>query len=428
MAITVDSAPGPVQPVYQPFFFQVQSSNYTQPQFRFIFDVYKNGSFVERVKMPSKPGTNIAIFSPARILENYLSYDIYNFSNDASQDNCVAQYQVQFGEEYGAVTAPPVVYANLNSRSGYTFNGTVQYMDYYQSIGGSTWTPYYLKMYSSYPNNGKFLTTAPTATTISTTDYGTISCFNFTVSDVSDIFVERATMIRYTTYQYSGGSVDTIMYYAANSGTAIDYKILHFPAGPYNINTIPFAQLVTGKWPVINSETDYAYDITLFSSTGPVLNVAISETRYFEFEDCSKYENVRLQFLNRLGAWDYYNFRLVSRDFISTEKSTFKKNLPINYYYGLEVGNREKTVGNSTNIKTKKVTSNWITDDESAWLEELLTSPEVYEIYTDTSGNKHFLPVVVRTASQEIKKRINDQIFNYEIEYEYASEVNTQRN
>lgn len=428
MAISVDYSPTGPQPVYQPFFFQVQSSNYTQPQFRFVFDVYRNGSFVQRVRQLPKPGTNVAIFSPARILESYLSYDLYSYSNDCSQDNCITQYQVRFGEEYGPTTAAPVVYANLANSSGYTWNGTVQYQNYYNAASGG-FNEFYLKNHTSFPSAGRFLTNSPSAQTISTTDYGTLSCFNFDVPDNGvDANVKKATILEVTTYQNSGGSISTYFYYSANSGTSIDYKLLHFPAGPYNINTIPYGAFLSGKFPAITIDTDYAYEIKLWSHSGALPDSVISETRYFEFEDCSKYENVRLMFLNRLGAWDCFNFRLVSRDFVTTDRSLYKKNLPIDYYYGLVVGSRESTVLNSVVKKTKKVTTNWVDDETSTWLEELWTSPEVYEIAEDAYGNKIYYPVVITTTNQEIKKRINDQLYNYELEYVYASDVNVQRN
>lgn len=429
MAITVDYSPTGVQPVYQPFFFQVQSSNYTQPQFRFVFDVYRNGSLIERVKALPRPGVNTYIFSPASILESYLSYDLYSYSNDPSQTNCTAHYEVKFGEEYGATTAAPVVYPNLASRSGYTFNGTVQYEDYYWAAGGSIFPQYYLKNHFLYPTAGKFLTNAPSAQTISTTDWHTLSVFNYTTSDVSDATVAQASWIQIDTFQTSGGSITSLYYYPLGTGTTIAYKLLHFAAGPKNLNTLPFAWYSSGAYPPINTDTDYAYEIKLWSASypGPIVDVVISETRRFEFEDCSKYENVRLKFLNRLGAWDYFNFRLVSRDYIESEKQTFKKNLPISYYYGLSVGDREKTVYNSINKSSKKVTSDWINDETSTWLAELVTSPEVYEISTDRFGNMNFLPVIITSSPNEIKKRINDKLFNVEFEYEYSSLVNTQR-
>jgi hypothetical protein len=423
MAISIPYGPTGVQPVYQPFFFRAQSTNYLQPQFRFLFDVYKDGTFIERIKMLPQPGTDIAEFSPARVLESYLSYDLTNTST--FQTNCIAHYAVKVGEEYGPITAPPVLYTNLAQRSGYTFNGTVQYQDYYNAAGGAEFDDYLLKIRFLFPNNGKFLTNAPTGVTIGTNERRYLSVFNFDSTD-GDVDVKKATFLVINTYQNTGGSIANIYYYQGNSATTIAFKGLHFPAGPANINQISYASFVAGVYPSINTSTDYAYDITLFNG-GPALDSQISETRYYEFEECSKYDRVRIMFLNRLGQFDYFSFDLVSRDFITSEKTTFKKNLPISYYFGTTAGNREKTVLNSMNQKTKKVTSNWVDDETSTWLEELWTSPEVYEII-NPGLSEQYLPIIIKTASYEIKKRINDQIYNYEMEYEYSSEVNTQRN
>lgn len=425
MALTLPYGPTGVQPVYQPFFFRAQSTNYLQPQFRFLFDVYKDGVFVERIKMLPQPGTDIAEFSPARILESYLSYDLYEGQTNY-QVNCIAHYEIKAGEEYGPTTAPPVIYTNLAQRSGYTFNGTVQYADYYLAAAGVKFSPYYLKNHAIYPTQGKFLTNSPTATTVGNMERRYLSVFNFDTPDVGDLSVKKATFLVINTYQNSGGNLTNIYYFQGNSATTIGFKGYHFPAGVANINMIPFGNFVAGVYPSINIDTDYAYDITLFNG-GPAIDVQISETRRFEFEQCSRYDRVRLKFLNRLGQFDYFSFDLVSRDTITSEKTTFKKNLPISYYLGNTSGNREKTVLNSTNQKTKKVTSNWVTDDVSTWLEELWTSPEVYEI-VNPGSSESYIPIIIKTTSQEIKKRINDQIYNYEMEYEYSSEVNVQRN
>ena len=431
MAISVDFQGNPIQPVYQPFYFQVQSSNYTQPQFRFVFDVYKDGTLSERIKMLPRPGTNIAIFSPAKILESYLSYDLpLQLQLQQYQTNALCQFTVKYGEEYGPTTAPPTLYPNLAQSSGYTFNGTVQYADYYGSENGSINTPYRLYNLFLFPNNGKFLTHAPTGVTIGTNDEHSLSCFNFKISDLIDSNLRQAQWLEVEAYHTSGGTTTSLFNFSTIwTANTVNYRELMIPAGPKNLNSIPFAYFSSGIWPPINLDTDYKYTVRLWTASGPIIDVPVTEYRTFTFQDCSKYDQVRLMFLNRLGGWDYFNFTLVSRETLNTSKTTYKKNIPISYYYGLSVGNRESTVINTVNSKTKKVTSNWVTDEESAWLEELWTSNEVYEVIDDPTylGVKTMVPVVITTTSQEIKKRINDQLYNYEVEFKYASDINVQR-
>jgi hypothetical protein len=431
MAITIQKQPAGPQPVYNPSYYQVLSNQIAQPQFRYVFDVYKDGAFVQRLKHLARPVTSAAIFSPNRVIESYLSYDIaFNYNIATVQTNSVAQYTVQFGEEYGPTTAAPVVYSGLTSASGMTFNGVAQYADYYNAYTGTAFTKYYLKDNTLYPESGKFLTNAPSAQTVTITDRATLSAFNFTTGDTATSTMKRARILQVVTYQNSGGTKARLIDYSYISASTIGYKIIHFPVGPYNLNNVPTAYIKSGgtTQPIINFDTDYQYEVRLFEySASTFTGSPVSETRVFTEQDCSKYENVRVAFLNRLGAFDFFNFNKVKQTTITSTPTTFKKNIPMTYYLGSTIGNRETTVFNTQNEKTVKLNSNWVTDEEATWMEELWTSPEVYECAFDSSGNLSLLPIVMRSSSQEIKNRVNNQIFNYTIEYAYASEVNSQR-
>lgn len=99
--ITLLSSPSAVMPVYNPIYSKVSSNQTTQEAFSFIFDVYVNGAFVNRDKLLPRPGTTQAIYSPARVLESYLNYDLtQNIVEETVSQNCIDKYQIIFGEEY----------------------------------------------------------------------------------------------------------------------------------------------------------------------------------------------------------------------------------------------------------------------------------------------------------------------------------------
>lgn len=429
MAISVVTQPSEPMPVYEPMYVQVTSTNYLQPQFRFVFDIYKNGVFTERIKAVPKMGTNAAYFSPSRILESYLSYDItaYYTSLPLTQTNSMLHYTIQYGEEYGPTTAAPVVYTNLASSSGFTWNGNSQIENYYQSYLGSYATNFILK-FPFNDNQGRFLTNCPDTLYVNEADRHSLSAFNFRSTDVSDNSVLLANGMEVVTWQMSGGSTTSLAYFPGNSGTTISDRLFHFGVGPANINGISAGYWFSGPTSnIVDWDRDLYYTVRLINVTaGPVYNVALTQYKTFYPQPCSKYDNVRIMWLNRLGGWDFYNFDKVSRETINSTKNTIKKNLPIELWYGTTINSRETTVIDSTNTKTGKLTSNWVTDEESAWLEELWTSPEVFIINTD-NPLYYLTPIVITTTQQEIKKRVNDQIFNYEFEYIEASEVNVQR-
>ena len=76
------------------------------------------------------------------------------------------------------------------------------------------------------------------------------------------------------------------------------------------------------------------------------------------------------------------------------------------------------------------INSNWITEDDSIWLEELLTSPEVYVLgNTDTLGGAstgYKLPIIITDTTYEVKTAIRDRLFNLVVNFKYAYVTNLQ--
>lgn len=101
MAISIITPPSLYSPVYNPIYTEVSSTLTSQEAFSFLFDLYVNGTFVTRDRLLPRPGTTRAIYSPARILESYVSYDLtQNITDNTDSINCIDKYDIRFGEEY----------------------------------------------------------------------------------------------------------------------------------------------------------------------------------------------------------------------------------------------------------------------------------------------------------------------------------------
>lgn len=99
--ITILGNPPTIAPCYNPMYFQVSSDKTAQEAFNFLFDVYVNGVFVNRDRLLPRPATTQAIYSPARMLESYVSYDLtQNVTPETASVNSIDKYKVIFGEEY----------------------------------------------------------------------------------------------------------------------------------------------------------------------------------------------------------------------------------------------------------------------------------------------------------------------------------------
>lgn len=72
---------------------------------------------------------------------------------------------------------------------------------------------------------------------------------------------------------------------------------------------------------------------------------------------------------------------------------------------------------------TVTINSDWINDEQAAWLEELFTSPAVYLERADNS----LIAVNIQTNNYEIRKKANDKLINIQLSFTYAFDRYRQR-
>ena len=146
------------------------------------------------------------------------------------------------------------------------------------------------------------------------------------------------------------------------------------------------------------------------------------------------YEGIRLAWLNKFGSWDYYTFNKKSVKSLTTRKSQYTQlggtwNKGSYRPHGYKGGMKNFRVNAKESIK---LNTDYLTDAESIWLEELLNSPEVYIINTyssdDTDGiiNKYVEPVILTTSSFTRKTQANDKLIQYTIDVERNTDLRTQ--
>ena len=149
-----------------------------------------------------------------------------------------------------------------------------------------------------------------------------------------------------------------------------------------------------------------------------------SETRTFLVNcDCNRYTPFRFAWLNRLGGFDEYTFRLKSTKTITAERQEYKKYL--SHYnstsddFGYTKGDRGRGVYDMSIITAHTVISTWQTPSEHQWLEELFTSPAVYLIYAPDVNGIYWEPIIVtkNTVEMRNKKGYGNRLLSHNIEF-----------
>jgi hypothetical protein len=180
-----------------------------------------------------------------------------------------------------------------------------------------------------------------------------------------------------------------------------------------------FTTLSSGTDPVDGSSpVQWSVNSIPFARFRWTNGIQVSEDRLYKIvEDCSPYEKYRISFMNRMGGYDYFNFTLDSKRVVDVQRTEYTKQLKRDY----AVGDRGDQVIATRTDQTYLINSNWITEEDSVWLEEMITSPDVYHL----SGlNK--LPIMVLDTNYETKTYLRNQIFNMQLNFRYAYRINLQ--
>ena len=365
--IYIKQEPQQYQPVYNKITYIVDSDNKSECDFQYVADLYVNGSLVIRLTTQKDSVYGYGVFEIDQTLSKYVSYDLWpNLEGFTGNPNSICDYYLEFREEYDTST-----YCNggttvsaIMETSGikYAWNGALQEREFLE---------YDENTFITDDSSARFLTNAPNSLLIGVHDKFNLNYIN------KESFEVTAAEVK--TYDINGNLLNTFRYDVSGEFTAADetYKhIVSFGCGPNNLNTLAPN---SGSLPVIDNDT-HTYTIQLKESTNYV-----SEIKTFEIDrKCSVFVNKRFWFLNRLGGFDSYSYKLKSRRNIQIDRLEYYKNSYAitlsspDYFYTRLLSERGKTLLSVRASENFNYNSDWMSENESIWMEELFTSPEVY--------------------------------------------------
>ena len=465
MAVTVVQAPNEmVIPAYSDIVFTVKEtsigslSDMLAARYKFVCDVYVNSEKVARLKVsPNK--NKLGVFDISKAVQDYVqetrkagkqslfeqtvqTHVIHNTDKYSRNDNTVVKVEVLFGQEYlffenltqfngfnnagnPALTVKNANVSQENARYFYKiFNGCTQFTDGFEAFDVSTYinnnaNDLLLTKFPDYASSGL-------SQKVRLTDYHTMARFDsqssndkFTALDGTE---ESSTgrYIQIKQYNSADSLLITNSYVVSSSnGAALEegefnivgrtpMNLLYFGAGAKNIDNSNIA---------LNASTAY-YEITVVNASG----TAKSKTYRFTIqdEDCKGFETVRLCWLNTFGTWDYYNFTKRSTRVTNVKRNQFRKNVgnwqdaseSVSWTYNtFEGGKGAYSVDAS---KTIEANTDYITETEATFLEELFTSPSVM-FY---AGSNNWVTANVTESSYTKQTKVNDKLIQYVLNIE----------
>ena len=376
---------------------------------------------IEFKVVPNKENKGIVDIS--QVVKDYIETDERNYNNATQAIHNVTKYsfniknlvkvEVQLGYEYATTALGAVTTGTPQTFAEYrVFNGCQQIED------GLTYdyTPHILDGETKSVLSNLDSTVARK---LRRTDYATVAFFNGAFENL-DGTTEYSDANKTHLKFYDSDDAQIGLTQAFHTNTAANNGA---PASSTTNGTLKGllylgvgAQNITDSGITIPANASY-YTIQFMSLT---YSNARSKLYTFKLQDddCKGYETIRLAYLNRLGAYDYFNFTKLSRKITNIARDNYTKNVGTwqgdNYSYN--TFERGRAVLNTTAIETIEAHTDYITEAEAAGLEELFTSPSVW-VYDDS--NK-WLPVVVTEQSYTKQTTANDMLKQYVIAVEKA--------
>jgi hypothetical protein len=406
MAITIQSSPAPYSSMHDDLWYVSSSNNVGQTSFKFVYDVYVNGSQVSRTKIfpaPSAEGS-YGVFNPSPIVRAYVSNYFEPSGSSilvASNDKIKVASTIQIGEEY--VSGGNII-TNLNLVSS-----ALSAYNYYQPLFADI----------LFVNNNTPL--------VLSDYYDNLIITNFTDDwlterDTDNITIEYGDNFFATFFKVTAGTYSAFVDVVNESGAVLSTVSGNITlAGEMNLFNCQAAHINTFAGSTLITENTYGYNVYLKRG------VATSRKLKFVQKCYPKYKQYNLHFLNRLGGWDTMKFALVNKRSTEVKRASYRRNeyqLSGNQMTNIDVYNKynESTLNYAIQHKDMfHLISDWVSEQDYEWLAQLFASSITY---MEVQGA--YFPVTISSTNYQYKTETADKLFNFEIDIEVGKYLTSQ--
>lgn len=349
-------------PSANPISLTVSSNNTGKCNFRFVSDLYINGTKVYTQKLFPDPISGLGFINIQRVCEDYIqtledlssSTHVLREAQTVQVPAAAYSIQVKIGEEYDNSTdcdGSVLQYLNLaTSNSAYVFESAIDY-DLWPSFNTSTY------VVATQSAGTPFLTNAPREISLTYNDQFSYDFITTQTINVANWKVDVKT------YDLGGVGIATYSYSTNKTHTGVNRLRVH--CGPYDINKIAGTTIIN---PVVRT---YTVNLRFGATT------SVSETRTFKLKNPAPFQS-RFCFTDQWGSQANITMEHRLQSGLRIQRGVYQKNLLRNIASGwsYQVGNRGAEQWQNMTIQNDFV-STFVKRDEARWINEIFFSPLV---------------------------------------------------
>jgi hypothetical protein len=386
MSITIISALPSLLPVGNSDVVVVSSNNTASANFRYVCDV--SGSLSSaRLKCDKLPTTSNGFFGVSKVVETLIAPKIPQLTSGWQDGGYAVNANLTFREEFG--TPPTVATGGTASASLIAWQAAFRQQDYaayspsgYQAntIAGATVT----------------VSNRPTSYTLASADHDFLG------------FLIKAGSTPVAEIQYNDTSGASARVFTVTGSSNISNYFNMGALGLYNLTAGQTSDSDDGSvlFPLVGA----SYTVRL------ILDDAADDkdrtpTYTITIDNCQRYNDLRVFFRNMYGGVDGYTFTRMNRQRVDVDRKTYGYNASV---YGDDVYDKQWSV---TYRDTYTLNSDWLTDAEFTWLQEMIYASECW-IQLGTQ----LVPVVVQTNTYNVRKRVVDKLQQISVDVQVGYE------
>jgi len=412
MGILVHSQPSAYGLAHNDNPYVFRSTNYTTTQ-RFkvmvLPSTYPTDPAISTARVYPRQGIDVngvvtsdrAYYDPSRILQTQVGSDIAipaaNHAGIFNATNMHTEYGL-FLQEEDLVGGVYVGGASFSVNVKSVWNGVRNEID---------WLDFDYTDYNTSVVGKKFLSDAP-ATRYIDSDQSAFLHF-LSVGAASGKGVAIAS------YDSDGVQVSTGV---IDGASMINNEYCYVACGTYDIeNSDPSAWTSGNPATILVGAASYTVQLRVSSILSEIITFNIDQK-------CSKYTPVRLHWLNRLGGYDAFNFNLKSEEESKVTRNSYVSQ-PHTFSgtsWDYTKASRGRTEYNVETQEMLTINTDFLTESESTWMNDLFTSPIIYQELNNEL-------IAVNIDGRGIKKQtsLNDKLMQYTFDLEYSLRNKRQR-
>lgn len=473
-SVSLIGSPQSLSPAYNPSVWYFNSTNKTQPGFRYYVEILNTSSIiVATYRYVPAITTGYAVVDLTKLLRNFVSKDD-NTTLVQRVPNSWFGYVIKVYEEYQVpyvydnYMTPDGILTELNATSNtHTFNvGDQIFVN--QTDGGAS-----RPMLQGIHNVISPTISGTSSVTIDTPWPGTVGTMGGSVTYADNRKTLSAVKYTSSTHYIFNGSLDflnfrsyNMVYYDMSVGTS---KTLFLTSMPYTnfyvyesqdvrlnfANYLSVSQdvyaendggdkfsiiagasqtsqaviavncgpgcattaVISGTSPLVKSDTIY-YDVWVQSSS-----TQRSKKIRFHIDRRCRIQYYEIMFMDRMGSMNSFSFELRGDITNNNTKSTFKKLAgglgtdAVGAAYSYATNDVGESTFNVDFYQTLSLNTNWLNDEMSVYFQELITSPVTYlKVAANT-----YVAVIVTTSSMVEKRQIDKKLIRYTIDVKFAN-------